>query len=194
MANRNLSDYELLKRCKEGNSRAFDLLFDRYFNKLNHFALKYIRQQSVTEELIMDLMLKVWEKKDSFREEGSLGPYLFKSLKNAMIDYFRKKELSTTPICKLVEDSFTQDTTNEAVSYNELQKIYLDSLNQLSPQRKLVFEMSRHENLSYRQIADTLNLSVKTVESHVSTSLLFLRKKMKNHVSLLITIINIHFL
>lgn len=194
MATGNLSDYELLKRCKEGNSRAFDLLFERYFNKLNLFALKYIRQPSVTEELIMDLMLKVWEKKDSFREEGSLGPYLFKALKNSMIDYFRKKELSTTPICKLTEESFTQDITNETVSYNELQKIYLDYLNQLSPQRKLVFEMSRHENLSYRQIADNLNLSVKTVESHVSTSLLFLRKKMKGHVSLFFTILSIHFL
>ncbi|MEJ2905376.1 RNA polymerase sigma-70 factor [Pedobacter panaciterrae] len=194
MANRSLPDHELLQRCREGNTRAFDLLFERYFNKLNLFALKYIRQQSITEELIMDLMLKVWEKKDSFQEEGSLGPYLFKALKNSMIDYFRKKELSTTPICKLIEDSFTQDTTNEAVSYNELQKIYLDHLNQLSPQRKLVFEMSRHENLSYRQIATNLNLSVKTVESHVSAALLFLRKKMRSHVNLILTIITIHFL
>ncbi|WP_449440293.1 sigma factor-like helix-turn-helix DNA-binding protein [Pedobacter steynii] len=80
-------------------------------------------------------------------------------------------------MCKLIEDSLTQDTTNEAVSYNELQKIYLDHLNQLSPQRKLVFEMSRHENLTYHQIATNLNLSVKTVESHVSAALHFLRKK-----------------
>lgn len=194
MANKKLSDHELLQRCREGNTRAFDLLFERYFNKLNLFALKYIRQQSITEELIMDLMLKVWEKKDNFHEEGSLGPYLFKALKNSMIDHFRKKELSTTPICELIADTFIQDTTNEAVSYNELQKIYLDNLNQLSPQRKLVFEMSRHENLSYRQIAANLNLSVKTVESHVSAALLFLRKKMRSHINLIISIITIHFL
>ncbi|WP_449440186.1 RNA polymerase sigma factor [Pedobacter steynii] len=97
MASRNLPDHELLQRCREGNTRAFDLLFERYFNKLNLFALKYIRQQSITEELIMDLMLKVWEKKDNFQEEGSLGPYLFKALKNSMIDYFRKRSSLQLP-------------------------------------------------------------------------------------------------
>lgn len=194
MTLKNLSDQHLLMECRKGNTKAFDVLFERYFNKLNHFASKYIKQRSVTEELIMDLMLKLWEKKDIFDEERSIGPYLFRCLKNSMVDYFRKKELQTVPLAEFDTDNFMGDVTNESIAYKELQKIYMDHLSQLSPQRKLVFEMSRHENLSYRQIATDLNLSVKTVESHVSAALLYLRKKMSTYANLLIATILIHFL
>lgn len=177
---KDLSDKYLLKQCAKGDDIAFSELFRRYFNKLYLYALSFTKDSLVAEELVMDVMLNLWLKKGNITIEDSLNPYLFRAMKNTLINYWRKKIIQTTSLNTSEEievaDSRLADHT---ILTSELDNLYRQHLEALSPQRKKVFELSRHENLTYPEIADRLNLSVKTVEHHMSASLIYLRKKLK---------------
>lgn len=181
-----VSDIELWQYCRDGNGKAFDVLFERYFNKLHFFALRYIRDYHLTEELVMDILTRLWEKKEILAHQGSLSGFLFKSLKNAIIDHLRKKSLDTVLLETTHEDVCVTYATDEHYNAKETHEVYLSNLSKLSPKRREVFELSREENKTYSQIAQQLNLSVKTVESHVSASLTILRKYMSDHLDSLI--------
>jgi RNA polymerase sigma factor (sigma-70 family) len=105
-----LSDHQLLKYCRNGNDKAFDVIFQRYFKPLYSLSLKYVRNTEVAEELAMDLMMWVWEKRTTdFCPEGTLKAYLFRAIRNSVISFFRKKTLATQPI-ELYHEETMQDS------------------------------------------------------------------------------------
>lgn len=175
-----LSDKHLLKQCEKGDDIAFNELFRRYFNKLYQYTLPFTKDSLVAEELVMDVMLNLWLKKGNITVEDSLNPYLFRAMKNTLINYWRKKIIQTTSL-NISEEVDVADSrsADHTILTSELDNLYSQHLEALSPQRKKVFELSRHENLTYPEIASRLNLSVRTVEHHMSASLVFLRKKLK---------------
>ncbi|MGO4292187.1 RNA polymerase sigma-70 factor [Chitinophaga sp. RAB17] len=177
---KNLSDKHLLKQCEKGDDIAFNELFRRYFNKLYQYTLSFTKDSLVAEELVMDVMLNLWLRKGNITVEDSLNPYLFRAMKNTLINYWRKKIIQTTSLHISEEvDVADSRSADHTILTSELDNLYSQHLEALSPQRKKVFELSRHENLTYPEIASRLNLSVRTVEHHMSASLVFLRKKLK---------------
>jgi RNA polymerase sigma-70 factor (family 1) len=188
---KNLPDHILIHECRIGNAKAFDVLFERYFNKLHFFSLKYLKDRALAEEMVMDIMVKLWEKKDDFRAGISIGPYLFRAMKNAIVDHYRKKGLETVFLEQSHEELHISNSTENELDFDELHQIYQLNLEKLSPQRRRVFEMSRHENMTYPEIARHLNLSVKTVESHISASLAYLRKSLHIYTDTLLVIISL---
>lgn len=191
---KDLSDKYLLKQCAKDDDMAFSELFRRYFNKLYQYTLSFIKDSLVAEELVMDVMLNLWLKKGNIVVEDSLNPYLFRAMKNTLINYWRKKIIHTTSL-NISEEMEVADSrsADHTILTSELDNLYSRHLEALSPQRKIVFELSRHENLTYPEIAHRLNLSVKTVEHHMSASLMFLRKKLKAHADSVIIIILLLF-
>src|SRR5687768_741674 len=94
-----LSDHQLLESCRNGNDKAFDIIFQRYFKPLYSLSLKYVRNTEVAEELVMDLMMWVWERRAiDFCPDGNLKAYLFRAIRNSVISFFRKKTLATQPL------------------------------------------------------------------------------------------------
>ncbi|MBO9728559.1 MAG: RNA polymerase sigma-70 factor [Chitinophaga sp.] len=177
---KDLSDKDLLQQCNEGDNTAFNELFRRYFNKLYQYTLSFTKDALVAEELVMDVMLNLWLRKGDITLTDSLGPYLFRAMKNTLINYWRKKIIPTTSLKVTEEIDFADSrSADHSILTTELDNLYSQHLQALSPQRKKVFELSRHEDLTYPEIASQLNLSVKTVEHHMSASLVFLRKKLK---------------
>lgn len=179
-----ISDHQLLEFCRNGNDKAFDIIFQRYFRPLYSLALKYVRNTEVAEELVMDLMMWVWEKRAvDFCPDGNLKAYLFRAIRNSVISFFRKKTLATESIDlyheETMEDSRQADHNQV---YTEIDACFQQTLNELSPQRRKVYEMSREEEMTYPQIARKLNLSANTVKSHMSYSLNHLRKRMHEYL------------
>lgn len=180
MASKDLSDHLLLKECQQGRSKSFDILFERYFNRLYQYALHYIRDQEVAKELVMDVMLRLWERKDVLVIESSLAPYLYKSIKNALSNHWRTKALLTTTIDLAIHDKvLVSRSADYELNSKELEIAYRSKLSLLSPQSRLVFEMSREESMTHTEIADNLNLSVNTVKNHMKAALNFFRKNLK---------------
>ena len=179
-----LSDHQLLEFCRNGNDKAFDIIFQRYFKPLYSLSLKYLRNPEVAEELVMDLMMWLWEKRTvDFCPDGNLKAYLFRAIRNSVISFFRKKTLATEPIDvyheETMEDSRQADHNQV---YSEIDNCFQQKLSELSPQRRKVYEMSREEEMTYPQIARKLNLSANTVKSHMSFSLNHLRKSMHEYL------------
>jgi len=178
---KNLPDNRLIQHCREGNDKAFNELFRRYFNKLHQFSLKFVKDESVAEELVLDLLLKVWQKTDLIQTDGEIAPYLFKAMKNTLFNHIRKREIPTIALDLLPEHCAIGPAADEAVESRELNDIYRTMLEQLSPQRKKVFQMSREHDMTHKEIAAELQLSVNTVENHIGASLSFLRRNLKKY-------------
>jgi RNA polymerase sigma-70 factor (ECF subfamily) len=185
-----LPDRTLIDHCKEGSDRAFNELFRRYFNKLYQFSLKYVKDESIAEGLVLDLLLKIWQKSDEIRTDGEIAPYLFAAMKNTLFNHIRKRQEVTVPLDLVSECVMASSSPTEAFEAKELQFAYSHTLTQLSPQRKKVFVMSREMDMNHKEIAAELKLSVNTVENHISASIKFLRRELQKHtdIALLLTI------
>ncbi|SDD77741.1 RNA polymerase sigma-70 factor, ECF subfamily [Mucilaginibacter pineti] len=194
MGFKNLPDHLLIQKCREGNSKAFDQLFFRYFSRLYKYTIHHTGNEQLAEELVMDLMLWIWNKKETIEVKGDLSSYLFKAIKNAIYNHFRKIELDTIPIDLIIVDPPAYDNIDDQIAARELEEEYQLSLTMLTPQRRKVFELSREQDMTYAEIAGHLNLSVKTVEAHVSASLQFMRKRFKNYADLVTLIVVLNLL
>ncbi|WP_448699317.1 RNA polymerase sigma-70 factor [Mucilaginibacter sp. AW1-3] len=174
-------DHKLVELWKQGNEAAYNLLFNKYFAKLYHYTLKFISDKEVAEEIVMDVMFNIWQKKHLVNNELPVSAYLFRSVKNKMIDHYRKNALKTISIND--EDTYIEISSHmradDRLMHIELERKYMDGLCGLSPQKKVVFELSREEGLTYNEIAQRLNISKNTVENHMVAAL----KQLKTHIN-----------
>jgi RNA polymerase sigma-70 factor (ECF subfamily) len=96
--NGNPTDCHLIELWRTGNEKAYGALFDRYFYKLRNYTAKLIPDKNVSEEIVMDVMFAVWQKRDLLNTNLSLSAYLYKSVKNRLIDHLRKQNLRTVSL------------------------------------------------------------------------------------------------
>lgn len=185
-----LSDYSLLEQCRLDNVKAFEVLFDRYSGRLYNYALNYLQDKPTAEELMMDLMLWVWEKRQQLDPDVQLAPYLFRAIKNAVIKAMSKRSFVMLPIEQSYDDgTLITYSADSRINYDELTQAYLEKLDELSPQRRRVFKMSRHEDRSHAEIARELNLSLFTVKNHIKASLNHFRQYLKDYTDITILLL-----
>jgi RNA polymerase sigma-70 factor (ECF subfamily) len=190
-----LSDQILLQKCREDNIKAYDQLFERYFGILYNFSVTYVKNTAVAEELVMDLMFNIWKKRNELQINGEVSVYLFSAMKNVLFNFIRKKELVTTNIELLPEQHPTTDkSADHELHCKELEQVYQLKLNQLSPQRRKIFKLSREEQMTYPQIAESMNLSVNTIKTQMLVSLKHLREGLKEHIDITMFFLLIFFI
>lgn len=176
--NGNPTDCYLIELWRTGNEKAYRALFDRYFYKLCNYTAKLIPDKNVSEEIVMDVMFAVWQKRDLLNTNLSLSAYLYKSVKNRLIDHLRKQNLRTVSLDQTPVEPPSSFITDSRLLHKEMESLYKNSLNRLPPQKKRIFTMSREEGSSYKEIADRLQLSKNTVENHMVAAL----RLLKNHM------------
>jgi RNA polymerase sigma-70 factor (ECF subfamily) len=168
------------KELRDGDELYFRKVFDQYHQKLYFFILYKTRSEYIAEEVVQMAFTKLWQSRQTLQEEYTISTQLFRIATTTLIDFLRKynnKDAVTARLDALpVERGI--DSTNEKMRGAELQKRISEAVNDLPPVRKLVFEMSRERGMSYREIAETLSVSSKTVEGHISKAL----KQIKKHI------------
>nr|WP_068892840.1 sigma-70 family RNA polymerase sigma factor [Pedobacter panaciterrae] len=173
-------EHELISLWKNGDENAFDQLFKLHFYKLVSFASRYTRDAELGKEMAMDVMFKAWQKKNELGNNGqSMGPFLFHLLKAVIIDQFRKKSLTFLAFDDITTEPVSREQADDSINYKELTTLYQESLNCLSPQRRLVFEMRQQQGMSYKEIADELEISSKTVNRHLTDAVHTVRNFMR---------------
>ncbi|WP_316837412.1 RNA polymerase sigma factor [Pedobacter nutrimenti] len=184
------SEYELISSWKNGDEQAFDQLFKLHFYKLNQFALRHTNDPELAEELVMDIMLKVWQKREELEQEQiSLSPFLFHILKAAISDNYRKKRIALIDMEEICDEPECPVKADDRLLSAELSNIYQNSLDYLSPQKRLVLKMRQEQGMSYKEIACELNISVKTVDSYLSESISFVRNYLRKHTDITLFLI-----
>ncbi|WP_338357808.1 RNA polymerase sigma-70 factor [Yeosuana marina] len=166
----------LVKELIKSNEKAFRELFDYYRNDLYKFSLSMVCSKNYAEEIVQDVFMKVWIKRESLNPEMSFKSYLFTITRNKNIKFLKKAANNR----KLREEIFYKkqkfaDSTDLYVRESELESIKQEALDKLSPRKRKIFEMSRNENKSYEEIAGELGISVSTVRNQMSKSLEILR-------------------
>lgn len=169
-----------VKELKDGDEHYFKQVFDQYHQKLYFFILYKTRSEYIAEEVVQMAFTKLWQCRHTLQEEYAISTQLFRIATTVLIDFLRKyntKDAITGGLDVLnVEKGI--DSTTEKMTGAELQKRISEAVNDLPPVRKLVFEMSREQGMSYREIAATLCVSSKTVEAHIYKAL----KQIKKHI------------
>jgi RNA polymerase sigma-70 factor (family 1) len=180
-------DLLLLEKIRQDKQTAFDELFRKYYRKLVYFSMKITKNQDSANEVVQDLFVNLWEKRKQLEPKVSVRAYLYRAVFNNSIHIIQKeKKYQGEELNQMNEKSeFFEDLMETA----ELETKIYDLIGQLPKECQRIFKMSRFEELKYQEIADNLNLSVKTVETQMSRALKFLRSHLVNYFMLLIYIL-----
>ncbi len=161
-------DLLLLNLIKEGDQLAFKHLFETYFSPLCRFMYVYINKKEVVEELALDIFTYVWENRQTLQIYISFKAYLFQAARNRSLNELRKKD-QTIPLDELNTD--IADTLLISLEKDELFVLIQEAIASLPDRCKEVFQLSRDEHLTNKEIAEKLDISVKTVEAQITKAL-----------------------
>jgi RNA polymerase sigma-70 factor, ECF subfamily len=172
-------DQELFERIKADSFEAYESVFRRYYQELYRFAYNYLREQVAAEEMTQEIFLYIWEKRQKIEIKTTLKTYLYSAIKNKCLNYI-KYEL---PKKNTLEDShFALMVTNQPEQDEDDEKLkrYIDeAINQLPTKCRQIFVLSRSGGMTYDEIAEELDISVKTVENQMTIALRKLREWLK---------------
>lgn len=172
----------LVQELMAGNEKAFQKLFDIFRNDLYKFSLSMVYSKQYAEEIIQDVFLTLWLKREALNPSLSLKSYLFTITRNKNITFLKKAANNQ----KLREEIFYKsqksiNSTDRYIREGELEIIKQEALDLLPPRRRLIFEMSRNEGKSYQEIAEELGISSNTVRNQMSMALETLRDFLLNN-------------
>ncbi len=180
-----------LQGLRDSNREVFEKLFREYYPLLCNYARRYIYDKSTAEDVVQEFFCKLWDKRQDIRVATSLTNYLYKSVTNLCYNHFRDTEAERKIIDYHGDDIHEMAAGSRYQPDNELNEHLGRALLELPEKRREIFELSRFEGLKYQEIADKLNLSTKTVETQMTRSLEFLRKYLKEFISVILLIINV---
>ena len=171
------------------NKSDFEEVFKTYFKPLTAFAFKFVKDTDDAKSIVHDVFMKLWEKRDNIDMSKSVKSYLFTSVNNRSLNFIRDHKKFTHEEFILESQHDEHWEVSDELSAIDIQQKVDTTLNNISPKAKEVFLMSRNEGLKYREIAEKLSISIKTVETHMSTALKELRKNLKEYLTVILLLI-----
>ena len=173
-----MEENELILLLKQSNQEAFTTLYKKYWKQVYNFSRLYLTSQSVAEEVVQEVFIKVWEARDFMREGDNFKGLLFIITRNLIFNMHRKnlnEDFYKMTVLSAMESSYDIEEEIDAKNLSE----YIDLLiADLPPRRREIFNLSRKENKSYKEISQLLGVSEKTVENQIGEALKFLRKNL----------------
>ncbi|MBC9797319.1 RNA polymerase sigma-70 factor [Sinomicrobium weinanense] len=179
----------LIYLVKQGDERAFETLYHLYANNLFVIAKSYLRDDYLAEEVVQDIFISLWDRRKDLHIRGNMGGYLFKMVKNRCLDILRKprKLVSMEDEATLLENKINfkalQDKEASFLLEEELEKRIEEAVALLPKTCKKVFLKTKMDGLNYKQTAEELHISVKTVESHMTKALKHMRLHLREFLS-----------
>lgn len=168
----------ILNELQKGNERAFDTIFKQYYKPLCQFSYSLIKDQDTAENLVQEVFVKLWEKRENMTNIDNLLSYLMGMVRNQSVDFLRK-EKANSKIYNQLRPENSENTTEEQISKNEFEEKLLKSILNLPERCRTAIEMSRFEGFSNKEIALKMEISVKGVEALIGRSLKLLRSELQ---------------
>ena len=172
----------LVLRLIDGDEEAFCELYAAYKNRLIYFAMRFLKSRDYAEDVFQDAFTVIWQGRRFINPDASFSSYLYTIVRNRVLnqlrDLERHDELKEQILSQAVD--YANDTGHTILA-NDLHALIARAMQQLTDRQRQVFEMSREMQLSHREIADALGISVYTVQEHISTSLRILRTYLEKH-------------
>lgn len=170
----------LIAEIAAGDERAFKKLFDIYKERFYSVAFKMTRSDEVAEDIVQDVFMNLWKKRESLLNVDNLSSYFFTAVYRRVYHHFRKLALERKLLLLAPTIKESVNTTDEMVLANECNELISQAINKLPPQQKLVFKLSREEGMSREDVARQMEISPNTVKNHLSDALKFIRTFLRN--------------
>jgi RNA polymerase sigma-70 factor, ECF subfamily len=177
------------------NPVEFEKFFREKYRPLCLTACRYVKNIETAEEIVQDVFVRLWEKRDQITIRGPVLAYVTTSVKNNCLNFLKHKSIVSTFEKSEIQRVYLDPSENEdEMGDFELETAIISAIDELPPQRRKIFMLSRTEGLKYAEIAEKLGLSVKTIEAQMGKALKQLRVKLSEYMSIvLFAIFNIFF-
>lgn len=188
------SDEELLQLLKCGDRKVFEHIYKKYWPRLFDAAYKRVKSKEAAEEIIQELFTYIWCKREELQLTHSFSTYIYSALKYRIFNYIRAEIVKNRYVnsVKQTQSHFSY-AVEESVLYNELNGVLEKEINNLPERCRQVFNLSRKENLSFKEIATKLDISINTVEKQVGKALKILRTNLKDYMANLTFLLPLFF-
>lgn len=177
-------EIELIKRIRNGDKTAFESIYIKYHVLLFDFIMSRLHSAEVSEDIIQNIFLNVWQNRRSLNHEGNLRAYLYQCARNAISNYIRHRDIKHRYLKEQELSENNSPTPEKELIYTELKKYFTKAVNELPAKRREIFLYAFVDGLSRKDIADRLGISIKTVEDHLWKAMKFIRRSIKEYVVL----------
>ncbi|HEU5148559.1 MAG TPA: RNA polymerase sigma-70 factor [Chryseosolibacter sp.] len=180
-----------IKALSEGDITHFEMLFKTYYQPLCHYAYTFLQDREGAEEIVQSTFLLVWEKRETLAIRTSVKPYLYAMVRNACLNVLKHNKIKQRHMGEeIAMAERSHDAVTHTISSNELEQRIQLAMDELPEQCRIVFKLSRFEELKYSEIAEQLNISIKTVENHMGKALRIMREQLKDYLPLVFVFLN----
>jgi len=180
-----LLEKQVLETLQLGNESAFEMIFRTYYQPLCRYAYSFLQDKEEAEEVVQASFITVWEKRNNIAIETSLKSYLYRMVRNSCLNVIKHEKVKQQHVAhELAVSEVSYESVSQKVQAAELEIRITEAMKTLPEQCRLVFQLSRFEELKYQEIADQLQISVKTVENHMGKALKLMREQLKDYLPL----------
>lgn len=176
-----LSDNQITNLFKNKPQKAIKYIFDLYYDDLCRYAYSLVENREIAEEIVQELFIYLWEKRASINITSSVKNYLFKSVKNQSINYLKSSYAKLLSQNIDLDDYPANNLIYEKSDIKELSALTRNAIDSLPVRCVLVFRLSRNFGLTYKEISESLQISVKTVENQMTIALRRIREYLDLH-------------
>lgn len=171
----------ILQKMIEGDEDAFKYFFDTYYDDLCNYVNIYLRKESLSEDIVQNIFIYLWEKKSSLNLKNSVKSYLYSASKNKSLNHLRNIKNQS----RIAKEHFSQSdtatgSTDQYLEFEELRSIVSQAVDRLPARCKKIYQLSRDREMTHKEIAEELGISVKTVENQITIAI----KKIKDFLEL----------
>ncbi len=176
-------DDEVVVALKRDDEVMFEKVFKHYYNPLCNYVKGIVNDRDEAEEIVQQTMVKIWEKRNSLEITQSLKSYLYRSVHNAALNKIRQLKVRSLHAQETIAlGNEISDVNSNKVLRNELEQEIATAISKLPEQCRMVFKLSRFEEMKYAEIANHLDISIKTVENHMGKALKLMREYLKDYL------------
>jgi RNA polymerase sigma-70 factor (ECF subfamily) len=182
-----IGEHQWVEKLRQGKEQGFEEIYKYYWAKLYSVAYNYTRNREVAQEIVQELFVSLWLKRSTLPDDLNLKSYLFKAIRNKIYDFCDKQTVRDEYARYMaLNQDFSANTTEQQLDFEELNLILNQQIDILPEKTRQVFILSRVNGYSIPEIAVELQLSVKTVEYHLSKALKYLRFQLTELLLLLL--------
>lgn len=186
----------MARELKTISNEEFRSIFDQYYPMLFHLGKEYLQDEDEAKEVAQNAFVKLWEIRESLSNESNIRNFLYTIAKNNCLNCIKRREVLAVhhDRMKYLEMHFNYEALDRMdhnyLEFSELKEKIEEAISSLSENCRRVFYMSRFEDKSNKEIAEELDVTVKTVEAHMTKALKYLRKELKDYLPVLLVITN----
>lgn|SRR5699024_3444065 len=177
-------NHHLLEQIKAGEEDAFRLIYDKYHQRLYRLALKYLRSNKLAEDAVHDVFVKLWKKRKTLNESGSLKGFLFTATKNHVLNMIdRNKRKVKKHILLRYEKKVEHQEPSNVIDLSTYRKLHQKAVKELPQKRRKVYELRTEDGLRNQEVADYMEISIHTVKSQYYKASKFIREYVNERIN-----------